>query len=264
MKKQNQNINSAGQSSIEVRKSQKHEVNLQKNSTLYFQIGLILCLLGTFALFEMEFESKVYRPETAKVVPPEIEYPIDKFKVYEPKAKVEPKQKAPSEKIIDKIKEVDNTVTTEEKKLFTSEDKPTTNKPVNPDDFPPVEPPTDGSDFNIINVEFVPIFPGCEKYELNSERKKCLNEKMNRLVKRKFNSGIANGYGLSGVQRIYVNFKVDIIGNITDIHTRAPHPKLEKEALKVANKIPKMVPGKMGTKPVNVLYTLPITFKVEN
>ena len=87
---------------------------------------------------------------------------------------------------------------------------------------------------------------------------------MNRLVKRKFNSGIANGYGLSGAQRIYVNFKVDKTGNITDIHTRAAHPKLEKEALKVANKIPKMVPGKMGTKPVNVLYTLPITFKVEN
>ena len=30
MKKQNKNINSAGQRSIEVRKSQKHEVNLQK------------------------------------------------------------------------------------------------------------------------------------------------------------------------------------------------------------------------------------------
>jgi protein TonB len=262
MKKQSQKINNAGQSSIEVRKSQKHEVNLQKNSTLYFQIGLILCLLGTFALFEMEFESKVYKPVVAKAQPTEIDYAVDKFKVYEPKAKVEPKQKAPSEKIIDKIKEVDNTVTNEEKKLFTSEEKPTTNKPINPEDLGPIiEEPTD---IHVNMVEFVPIFPGCEKYELNSERKKCLNEKMNRLVKRKFNSDIANGYGLSGVQRIFVNFKVDKTGNITDIQTRAPHPKLEKEALKVANKIPKMTPGKMGTSPVNVLYTLPITFKVEN
>ncbi|GGI56564.1 energy transducer TonB [Winogradskyella haliclonae] len=262
MKKQSQNNNNAGQSGIEVRKSQKHEVNLQKNSTLYFQIGLILCLLGTFALFEMEFESKAYKPVVADVGPKEIDYAIDKFKVYEPKAKPEPKKKLPSKKIIDEIKVVDNTIKTIETKLFTPEDKPTTDKPFNPDKYTPVEVPED--DFNIKTVEFVPIFPGCEKYDLNSEREKCLNQKMNKLVQRKFNTDIAEEYGLSGTQRIYVNFKVDKTGNITEIQTRAPHPKLEKEALRIANKIPKMTPGKMGVTPVNVMYSLPIKFTVEN
>ena len=47
----------AGQSNVKVQKSQKHDANLQKNSSLYFQIGLILCLLGTYAMFEMQCES---------------------------------------------------------------------------------------------------------------------------------------------------------------------------------------------------------------
>ncbi|ARV10743.1 hypothetical protein BTO05_07315 [Winogradskyella sp. PC-19] len=246
---------------MEVRKSQKHEVNLQKNSTLYFQIGLILCLLGTFALFEMEFESKTIVVEYDKPTDQVIEVAMVDVKEYKPEVKKEI-SKAPSKELKDTFTEEKNDFDKAEEKILTPDEPLTTDKLVNPDALTTIEEPIE--DFNIINVEFVPIFPGCEKYELNSERKKCLNEKMNRLVKRKFNSGIASEYGLSGVQRIYVNFKVDKAGNITDIQTRAPHPKLEKEALKVANKIPKMEPGKMGTTPVNVLYTLPITFKVEN
>ena len=48
----------AGQSNGKVQKSQKHDANLQKNSSLYFQIGLILCLLGTYGMFEMKFETR--------------------------------------------------------------------------------------------------------------------------------------------------------------------------------------------------------------
>lgn len=50
----------ADQSNVIVKKSQKHDVNLQKNSTLYFQVGLIVCLLAVFSLFEMEFEKTTY------------------------------------------------------------------------------------------------------------------------------------------------------------------------------------------------------------
>jgi len=38
-----------------VQKSQKHDANLQKNSTLYFQVGLIVCLLAAYGLLEMKF-----------------------------------------------------------------------------------------------------------------------------------------------------------------------------------------------------------------
>lgn len=40
-----------------VKKSQKHDANLQKNSTLYFQVGLILCLLASYGALELSFTS---------------------------------------------------------------------------------------------------------------------------------------------------------------------------------------------------------------
>ncbi|PHO01694.1 hypothetical protein CSC82_22240 [Rhodobacteraceae bacterium 4F10] len=44
---------------------------------------------------------------------------------------------------------------------------------------------------------------------------------------------------------------------------RAPHPRLKKEAERVARKIPKMKPGRQRGRAVRVGYTLPITFNVE-
>ena len=262
MKNKSQGNSRTGQGKAAARTSHKHDVNVQKNSVLYFQIGLILCLLGTFGLFEMRFESKVLQPEVAERQPDILEYTLDKFRIYELEVKKQPKKKR-STKIIDKIDEKpDDYVQKVEETLFAPDDPVLTDTPINTDAITIAEEPEE--DFNIINVQFVPIFPGCEKYELNSERKKCLNNKIGRLVRKKFDTDIAADYGLSGMQRIYVEFKVDKSGEITDIKTRAPHPKLEEEALRLARKIPKMQPGKMGTTPVNVVYNLPITFKVQD
>ncbi|SHG68726.1 energy transducer TonB [Winogradskyella jejuensis] len=263
MKKQSQNNNTAGQSGIEVRKSQKHEVNLQKNSTLYFQIGLILCLLGTFALFEMQFESKaievVYETPTEDILEIAMtDVVVEKTEVQEEKSQVLKKKLIDVYKPIENITDEPNPTT-----LITEPDPVKTNKPVvKVEDVPDVIDIPENIPVN--RVQFVPIFPGCEKYELNSERRKCLNDKLGRLVKKKFDTDIAIEHGLSGVQRINVEFKVDKTGNITDIRARSPHPKLDEEALRIANKIPKMEPGKMGTTPVNVIYNLPITFKVQD
>jgi protein TonB len=73
----------ADQSNVIVKKSQKHDVNLQKNSTLYFQVGLIVCLLAVYLLLEMKFESKNY----VIVQPPPIddieEVDIKNIRVYQ-------------------------------------------------------------------------------------------------------------------------------------------------------------------------------------
>ena len=89
-----------------------------------------------------------------------------------------------------------------------------------------------------------------------------MSEKIGRLVQKKFNTGLASEHGLSGLQRINVQFKIDANGNITEILTRAPHPSLEKEAERVTSKIPQMKPGLQRAKPVSVVYNLPIVFKV--
>ena len=69
--------------------------------------------------------------------------------------------------------------------------------------------------------------------------------------------------GLKGKQKIYVKFKILKTGKIEILGVRAPHKKLAKEARRVVNKLPKMIPGKQKGKPVNVTYMLPIIFTIE-
>ena len=75
---------------------------------------------------------------------------------------------------------------------------------------------------------------------------------------------MASDLGLSGRQRINVIFKISKTGDITGIRARAPHPGLEKEAARVIGLLPKMKPGKQRGKPVNVPYSLPIIFQVQD
>ncbi|GGD21528.1 M56 family metallopeptidase [Hyunsoonleella pacifica] len=110
-------------------------------------------------------------------------------------------------------------------------------------------------------IERVPTFPECDS-ELNEERKKCTSETISRFVSRSFNTELAKDLNLKGRQRIHVIFKISKEGDIIDVKARAPHPELEKEAIRVINALPKMIPGEQKGKKVNVPYALPIVFQV--
>jgi periplasmic protein TonB len=112
-------------------------------------------------------------------------------------------------------------------------------------------------------IENVPEYPGCERGS-NADKRKCMSEKIAKFVQRKFNTDLAGDLGLSGRQRISVIFKIDKNGNVTGVRSRAPHPRLEKEAARVINMLPKMKPGRQRGKPVIVPYSLPITFQVQD
>lgn len=113
-------------------------------------------------------------------------------------------------------------------------------------------------------IENVPVYPGCEKEKGNAARKKCMSEKVQKYVQRKFDTDLAGDLGLEGRQRIAVQFKIDRNGNVVNVRARAPHPRLEQEAVEVVSSLPKMTPGQQRGKPVGVLYSLPILFQVEN
>ena len=119
-------------------------------------------------------------------------------------------------------------------------------------------------DYDILSVEEVPVFPGCESEATNKERRDCMSDKVNRLVGRTFDSSLGSELGLSGLHRIYVSFKIDKDGKVNIIGARGPHPKLEEEAIRVVKKFPDMIPGRMGGKPVGVTYSLPIIFNIQN
>ena len=112
-------------------------------------------------------------------------------------------------------------------------------------------------------IENVPEYPGCER-GTNAEKKKCMSDKIAKFVQRKFNTDLAGDLGLSGIQSIRVIFKIDKNGNVTGVRSRAPHPRLEKEAARVINMLPKMKPGRQRGKAVTVPYSLPITFQVQD
>jgi protein TonB len=112
-------------------------------------------------------------------------------------------------------------------------------------------------------IENVPVYPGCESGN-NDQKRKCMSDKITKFVQKKFNTDIAGDLGLTGKQRISVIFKIDKNGNVTDVRSRAPHPRLEKEAARVINLLPKMKPGKQRGKAVIVPYSLPILFQVQD
>jgi len=112
-------------------------------------------------------------------------------------------------------------------------------------------------------VDEVPVFPGCESLQTNEERKKCMSEQVARHVNTSFNTKLGKELGLKGINRIYVRFKIDKNGRVTDVASRGPHPKLEEEAIRVVSTLPNMTPGKQRGEAVNVLYSLPIIFQTQ-
>ena len=119
-------------------------------------------------------------------------------------------------------------------------------------------------DVPFLSIEEVPLFPGCEGLDSNEERKACMSSKISKFVNKKFDTDIGTELGLHGINRIFVQFTVDKTGNITNIKSRAPHDKLEEEAKRVIQLLPEMQPGKQRSVPVGVIYTLPITFRVQD
>ena len=115
-----------------------------------------------------------------------------------------------------------------------------------------------------------PVFPGCESAP---NKEKCMQEKIDKIINRKFNTEIATDYDLEGKQTIYVAFKIGKDGSVGSIRpvvrgksakTMSPQAKkaLEDEARKVIASLPKFKPGKQRGKPVIVPYMVPIKFVV--
>ncbi|MFI1771846.1 energy transducer TonB [Thalassobellus citreus] len=249
-----------------VKKSQKHDANLQKNSTLYFQVGLIVCLLAAYGLLEMKFETKI--PQVSDVVQVTQDFtdaPVEKFKIYEePKVEVKPEV---NKKVLltDKIKAVDDNFEIPEfVEIMTAEQNTSSDFSLDPDSVNVMK-LEEETNIPVAFIQNVPVYPGCENKKSNDEKRKCMSQKITKLIQRKFDgSDIASDYGLSGRQKIDVQFTVDKTGRVANIKTRSPHPKLDEEAERVINMIPEMTPGKQNDKNVGVLYSIPIVFQVQN
>ena len=65
--------------------------------------------------------------------------------------------------------------------------------------------------------------------------------------------------------RVVVRFVITKTGSISDVRVvRSKDKDLDKEAIRVVKSLPKFTPGKNNGQPVNVWYTLPINFKLQD
>ena len=99
-------------------------------------------------------------------------------------------------------------------------------------------------------VEEMPIFPGGE------------------LALRKFIAYslrypvVAQEHGIQG--KVYVSFVIDKEGYVRDIKiTKSVAPSLDNEAIRVVRKMPRWTPGRSDGKPVDVFFTVPVTFLLQ-
>ena len=111
-------------------------------------------------------------------------------------------------------------------------------------------------------IEEVPVYPGCEGLGSNTALKECMSQQITEFVNKNFDTSLGKSLGLKGINRIYVQFRINKEGKVEVMGARAPHPALEEEARRVVNLLPEMIPGKQKGQKVGVLYSLPITFRV--
>lgn len=248
-------------------REEKKKTNIVWNSRLFFQIGLIMGLLATFFIMEMDFEIKKHTYTAKEGItieePSMVQYTLEKPKPVPIKEKQEIKpQPRKKEVVLSEVIKVDPTNSVE----TVDTDVAPTDQPLVAIEVPviktPVVPKASEKPGSILGVEFAPVFPGCESAATNQEKIACMSSKVSAFISKKFDTEKFSGLD-SGTKNITVQFTIDASGYVTDVKARADNALLQKEATRVVEKLPKMRPGRQGITNVPVLYSIPILFRVE-
>ena len=239
---------------MESKKNPKADVS--RNGSIYFAVGLALMLFLTYSTLNYKTYDKSNIDIGKLNLDDELDEEIPIIEQIIPPPPPPPPPAAPEViEVVEDEEDVEETViesteTDQDEEIMEVEDVE-------------VEEVIEDVEVPFAVIENVPEYPGCERGS-NADKRKCMSDKIAKFVQRKFNTDLAGDLGLSGRQRISVIFKIDKNGNVTGVRSRAPHPRLEKEAARVINMLPKMKPGRQRGKPVIVPYSLPITFQVQD
>ena len=238
---------------MESKKNPKADVS--RNGSIYFAVGLALMLFLTYSTLNWKTYDKSDIDIGKLNLDNELEEEIPIIEQVIPPPPPPPPPAAPEViEVVEDEEEVEETVI---ESTETDQDEEIEVEEIEVEEF------VEDVEVPFAVIENVPEYPGCERGS-NAEKRKCMSDKIAKFVQRKFNTDLAGDLGLSGRQRIRVIFKIDKNGNVVGVRSRAPHPRLEKEAARVINMLPKMKPGRQRGKPVIVPYSLPITFQVQD
>ncbi len=227
---------------MEVKKSQK--ADLENKRGLFLEIGLALTLAIVFLAFEWRVDtSEAKGLETEQEIQADEEIiPITRQEPVKPPPPPPPAPKvADVLNIVDNDEEIDDELEIEDSEADMDEDV----------EIQVVEESEEEDEQQVfVIVEDMPEFPGGDLE---------LQKWIARAVKYPV---IAQENGITG--RVYVGFVVNKVGAIENVKImRGVDPSLDKEAVRVINKMPKWKPGKQRGKAVKVSYTVPINFQLQ-
>ncbi|PWK22270.1 energy transducer TonB [Maribacter polysiphoniae] len=234
-------------------KPKKHpKRDLNKNSGLYFVIGLILVMACTY----MAFEWKTYdRPNYYGEA---INMPDDPLEELPPIITLDVPPPPPEPVIPDVIEIVINEDPIIETVVASSESNPD-KEILEVKDIDVIDDPVDMPPVPFSVIEEVPVFPGCEKAV---DKRACFQDQMNRHIRKNFRyPEIPLEMGIQG--KVYMQFMIETDGSIGHIQKRGPDKHLEAEATRIIKLLPKMQPGKQRGTPVKVPFSIPINFKLQ-
>ncbi|MBT8179489.1 MAG: TonB family protein [Eudoraea sp.] len=232
---------------MEVKKHRKHNIN--RNSGIYFSLGLALVLFLTYLSLEWKTYEKEYDWNIEISEVEELDVPlVPVIKVEKPKQKIV--KTPPLIEIIENHKKAIETVIAP-----TDIDQNTSVIAIDSIEVPE----KDLEEVPFIRIEEVPVFPGCEGA---NDKRACFQEMIMEHVRKNFRyPQLAQEMGLQG--RVSIAFKIEKDGSIGDVRMRGPHKILEEEAGRIISKLPRMTPGKQRGRAVKVPFMMPIVFKLQ-
>ncbi len=235
---------------MEKRKNEK--ADLEKNRSMYAQIGLVLALLVVILAFQWKsYDKNDFDLGQLKMddVPEEI-IPITK------QEKPPPPPPPPATEIeivkddvvIKEDVKIAETEVTQETKIIVIEPKK---------EEGPLEPEI----FTI--VERMPSFKGCENAGSEEQRTSCTYNKIQEFLGRTVvYPPMAKDNGITGT--VYVTFVIDNSGTVKDVKIlRGVGGGLDEEAVRAVKSMPKWGPGQQRGRAVSVQYNLPVRFTLK-
>lgn len=239
---------------MEPKKSQK--ADLTKSSGMFFVIGLALVMFITWQALEWKTYDKTENYDVSLNVEDQLDEEVPMTEQIKTPPPPPPPAAPEVIEVVEDEEEIEETViesteSSEETEVVEVEDV------VVEDDFEDVDVP-----FSVI--EDVPVFPGCESEKSKGANavRACFNEMMQKHIRKNFRyPEIAQEMGVQG--KVTVMFTIQKDGSIGNIRYRGPDKNLEKEALRIIEKLPKMTPGMQRGRAVRVPFSIPITFRLQ-
>ena len=246
-----------------VKKNPKKQ--LEKYSTVFSQLSLVLVLFIVYQILEYETVH-----ENLAVVIPDLanEYVLikeDEQVNFVREKKVIEKKNAPKVLILDvtRPKKDENLVVEDLLPDLEPVDEISLKIENALNNYVDVETPDTNEDVPFLLIEDAPVYKGCEGLSKNAN-KKCFIKSIQKFVINRFDVNLAQDLGLrAGTYKIFAQFVIGKNGKVAGVKIKAPHYKLEKEVSRIVKKLPQFIPGMQRKVPVNVKFTLPISFRVE-